>query len=96
MITISWRPARFVLDGVLIILGLIFGLVGAGKGLRALQYANFSLHSVGCFGPNLRYQLLPSVSAACLYLGWCAVLVLFCGRDFIQGWHQKPLAYRAT
>jgi hypothetical protein len=99
MITIGWRPARFVLDGVLILLGLSFGLVGVlGEGVRrALPSASYyGLHSVGCFGPNLQYRLLPSMSAAGLYLGWCAVLSLFCGRDLIQGWHHKPLARRAA
>ena len=88
MITLSWRPARFGLDATLIILGLIFGLLAVNETRWGVIYAEYmrrwGLNSVGCFGP-ISYQSLAAMAAACFYLGWCAVLVLFCGRDVIQG-----------
>jgi hypothetical protein len=92
MITFSWRPARFVLDAVLIVLGLVFVLLAANESMSALLYAEVvkrsGFNSVGCFGP-ISHELLASATAACFYLGWCAVLVLFCGRDFMQG-RRRP------
>lgn len=91
MITISWRPARFVLDALLILLGLVFGLLAANESMWALRYANYSLKSVGCFGP-VSYDFVASMTAACLCLGWSVVLVLFCGRDLIQGRRRELTA----
>jgi hypothetical protein len=67
MITIPWRPARFALDAVLVLLGLVFGVVAAARSMEALRDAKSDLSSMDCFGP-LAHELL-AILTACLYLG---------------------------
>jgi hypothetical protein len=92
MITILWRPARFVLDAVLVVLGLAFGVVAAAGVWR--HCATLSQFEFGWMLRAVSYELLAILTAVCLYLGWSVVLVLFCGRDFIQGRRRKLKAPR--
>lgn len=77
----SWRPARFFLDAVLILSGLICGLFGVGNARAIVRYWPQELH-MGCYTPLWSYTLSSSV-VACVVLCWCFVLVFFYARDFV-------------
>ena len=79
-----WRPARFTVDVVLIVLGLLCGLAALSFALDVVHYPHSYTHAVGCFGPNLWSHLLPGILIACLYLVWSLAAVLLFGNDFMR------------
>jgi len=90
--TFKWRPARFVLDGLLIVLGIVLGLMGidyARQLLRSLEWVMRLIHGRGCYGP-FWLELLSSITVGCALLGWCFVLLFGYGRDFIHCAHRTP------
>ncbi len=64
----SWRPARFSLDGSLVLYGALFGLVGLSRGYDAIRYAPYLARAGSCFGPGPWVNLLPAIATAGLYL----------------------------
>jgi hypothetical protein len=80
----SWRPVRFSLDVFLVIYGVLFGLIGLYGGYEAIRFAPSTAHRNGCFGPNLWFNLLPSLATAGIHLAWSLILIFLFGRDFIQ------------
>jgi hypothetical protein len=90
LLTFKWRPARFVLDGLLIVLGIMLGLMGilyARQFVRSLGWVMPLIHGRGCYGP-VWLELLSSVAVGCALLGWCFVLLLIYGRDFTHCAHR--------
>ena len=82
----KWRPARFVLDGLLIVLGIVLGLKGidyARQLVRSLGWVMPLIHGRGCYGP-FWLELLSSVAVGGALLGWCFVFLFAYGRDFIH------------
>jgi hypothetical protein len=79
----SWRPARSVIDTLLVASGIAFGLLGASGMRDAVRYAHLEMQGTGCFGPYPWFSLVPNVIIACCHLGWAFTLVFFFGRDLI-------------
>ena len=88
----SWRPARFTLDAFLVAYGALFGLIGLFGWYEAIRFAPSTAHGIGCFGPNLWFNLLPSIATGGIYLAWSLVLISFFGRDFIHCALRKTAA----
>ena len=85
ILNFTWRPARFLIDGLLVALGLLLGLLGAGKA-RVVQYLPWFtrwIHETGCYAP-IWLELLSAITAACVLLCWSFALVFFYGRDFVH------------
>lgn len=91
VLMLSWRPARFFLDFFLVIYGLLFGLIGIFLGYEAVEAIPSTVHGIGCFGPNLWFDLLPSITTPALYLAWFLVLIFFFGRDFFYALRKSAL-----
>jgi len=83
ILAFSWRPARFLVDTLLVALGLLCGLGAARGASEAIGYWPLVLHRGGCFGPIWWYALSWSIVALIL-LGWSFALVFFYGIDFIR------------
>ena len=81
VLMLSWRPARFLLDMFLVVIGL-YSFLGAAASARE-RITLRSLRGQGCYGPNSIFMLSTSASA-CVFLGWASVLVFVYGRDFIH------------
>jgi hypothetical protein len=85
MLTFSWKPARFALNVVLILLGLAIGLLSVARGREALRFWTLS-----CYSANPWFGWPLSTTVACIYLGWSLILIVFCGRDLIQSMPRLP------
>jgi hypothetical protein len=88
-----WRCGRLLIDALLIAMGLLFGLMGAGEAKETVFWAPSSFRGVvGCFGAFWWSELLRSLIAAGLHFGWCVVLVLVFGRDLARCLGRRSLA----
>jgi hypothetical protein len=74
----------------LIIMGALFGLMGATEAKDAAWKAQWLKPMVGCFGFSGWSESLNFLVVACLHLGWCAVLVPIFGRDFARCLRRVP------
>jgi hypothetical protein len=88
----SWRPARSVIDTLLVASGIVFSLLGASNMRDAVRYAHLEMQGRGCFGPNPWFSLLPNVIIACCLLGWAFTLVFFFGRDLVHSARRNSTA----
>ena len=88
-----WRYGRLLIDALLIVMGLLFGLMGAGETKEVVDWAPMSFRgAVGCFGATWWSELLRSVIAASIHFGWCLALVLIFVRDFVRCFrHQNAI-----
>jgi hypothetical protein len=84
VVMFSWRPARWVVDILLVACGLVCGLAGLYKLYAAASYAPSAMHGNGCYGPNPWFSLVPDILTGLFLLAWFIALVYPFGRDFIH------------
>lgn len=90
-----WLYGRLSIDGLLIAMGVPFGLMGAGEAKEIVDWAPLSFRGgVGCFGALWWSELLRCLIAASMHFGWCAVLVLIFVRDLARCFRYRNASCR--
>lgn len=85
-----WRYGRLLIDVLLITMGLLFGLMSAAETKEIVDWAPISFRGgVGCFGALWWSELLRSMIAASMHLGWSVVLVFIFVRDFAHCFRRR-------
>lgn len=77
-----WRPARFVIDTLIAVSGLLTGLLGATEMSDAARELRLGWLGNRCFLP-IWVDEASAIIVPCALLCWSFVLVFFYGRDFI-------------
>jgi hypothetical protein len=88
VVMFSWRPARWVVDILLVACGLVCGLAGLYKLYVAASYAPSEMHGNGCYGPNPWFSLVPEILTGLFLLAWFIALIYPFGRDFIHSFRR--------